>query len=153
MAATKLPYAQSTSGQAREGAIRDTLRGAGATAIGFMADDDRDMVICQFRLDGREITVPVSVGQYEAAWKKLNPRGTRTSQANWSQRARDQAELAVWAVLADWIKAQTAMMICGFFDTDTAFLSHIATPSGQRVIEVVRQSGTLKALPKPDDKP
>lgn len=49
-----LPYSSSTAGQAREKEIRDTLRSVGATAVGFMVDDDADQIIAQFRLHERE---------------------------------------------------------------------------------------------------
>jgi hypothetical protein len=143
-----LPYAQSTAGQAREKEIRDQLRGVGASAVGFMVDEDADMVICQFRLHGRQITIPVSIGAYETAWLRANPCGPRTDPKAHKAKARKQAERAVWAVLADWIKAQTAMMLCGFLDTDTAFLPHIHAADGRRVIEVARGASNL--LPKPE---
>lgn len=146
-----LPYASSVTGQGREKEIRECLRGVGASAIGFMVDDDRNMVIAQFRLHGREITVPVSVAAYELAWLKATPCGPRTDPKTHKARARQQAERAVWAVLADWIKAQAAMMVCGFLDADTAFLPHIAAPDGRRVIDAIRGSDAgAKLLPPPD---
>ncbi len=145
-----LPYASSKAGQTREKEIRDTLRGVGATAVGFMVDDDADMVICQFRLAGRQITVPVSVGAYERAWLKVTPCGPRTEMKVHRARARAQAEIAVWAVLADWIKAQAAMMVCGLMDADTAFLPHVHAPDGRRVVEVIKDSVSgAKLLPPP----
>lgn len=150
MAKMILPYSTSSAGQNREREIRDTLRGVGATAVGFMVDDDADMVICQFRLAGRQVTVPVSVAAYEAAWRKAVPRGPRTDLADYNKRARTQAELAVWGVLADWIKAQAAMMVCGMMDADTAFLAHVHLPSGQRVVEAITSSSGPLALPKPE---
>lgn len=141
-----LPYASSNAGQSREKEIRDCLRGVGATAVGFMVDDERDMVICQFRLQGREITVPVSVAAYQRVWLKTYQRGPRTKPEDHTRKARRQAEVAVWAVLADWIKAQAAMMVCGFIDADTAFLPHIHTPDGRRVAEVIAD-GAHKLLP------
>lgn len=147
----ELPYATSTAGQGREKEIRDTLRAVGATAVGFMVDDDARAVICQFRLHGRRITVPVSVASYEAAWKKACPCGPRTAKSDWERKAKKQAELAVWAILADWIKAQAAMMAAGFLDADTAFLPHIHAKDGRRVIEVIGVSGNL--LPKPGETP
>lgn len=145
-----LPYSSSKAGQAREREFRDCLRGVGASAIGFMVDDDADQVIAQFRLHGREITIPVSVAAYEAAWLKATPCGPRTDMKTHKARARAQAETAVWGVLADWIKAQAAMMVCGFLDTDTAFLPHIAAPDGRRVIDAIRDgAGGAKLLPQP----
>lgn len=143
-----LPYASSKAGAGREKEIRQMLRDVGAGAIGFMVDDDQRMVICQFRLHGRQITVPVSVGAYEGAWLKANPCGPRTPKATHQQRARDQAEIAVWAILADWIKAQTAMMICGLMDADTAFLPHIHAQDGRRVAEVISGKGGRILLPQ-----
>jgi hypothetical protein len=145
----ELPYASSKAGQGREKEIRDCLRGVGATAVGFMVDDeDGGQVICQFRLHGRQVTVPVSVANYERAWLKANPCGPRTKAADHLRRARAQAEIAVWAVLADWIKAQVAMMVCGFLDADAAFLPHIHAPDGRRVAEVIAAAGS-SLLPPP----
>lgn len=145
-----LPYASSKAGQTREKEIRDTLRGVGATAVGFMVDDDAEMVICQFRLAGRQVTVPVSVGAYERAWLKATPCGPRTDPKAHKARARAQAETAVWAVLADWIKAQAAMMVCGLMESDTVFLPHIHAPDGRRVMDVIRDgSAGAKLLPSP----
>lgn len=145
-----LPYASSKAGQAREKEIRDCLRGVGASAIVFMVDDDRDVVIAQFRLHGREVTVPVSVAAYEAAWLRTQDRGSRTAPELHRRRAREAAERAVWAVLADWIKAQAAMMTCGFLDADTAFLPHIAAPDGRRLIDAIKGSEAgAKLLPPP----
>lgn len=148
-----LPYASSKAGQGREKEIRDCLRGVGASAVGFMVDDDNGgSVICQFRLHGRQITVPVSIASYEKAWLKAHPKGPRTVAADHARKARAQAELAVWAVLADWVKAQVAMMVCGFLDTDTAFLPHIHAPDGRRVAEVIASNGT-NLLPPPKEGP
>lgn len=146
---TILPYAKSTAGQGREKEIRDTLRSVGASAVGFMVDDDRDEVICQFRLHGREITVPISISSYERAWLKAYPCGPRTKRPEHERKAREQAERAVWAVLADWIKAQAAMMHCGFLDTDAAFLTHIRLPDGRRVGDAISSDSGALRLPNP----
>lgn len=143
-----LPYASSTAGQAREKEIRDTLRSVGASAVGFMVDDDTDQIIAQFRLHGREITIPVRVGAYADAWARENKRGPRTKEADHQAKARKIAESAAWAILADWIKAQSAMMAAGFLDTDAAFLPHIAMPNGQRAIDVLT-GGDKPMLPPP----
>lgn len=144
----ELPYSQSKAGAGREKEIRDMLRGVGATAVGFMVDDDEDAVIVQFRLHGRTITVPVSVGAYEKAWLKANRCGPRTDVKVHAARARAQAEIAVWAVLADWIKAQAAMIVCGFADVDSAFLPHIHAADGRRVVEVIKDGNSgQKMLP------
>jgi hypothetical protein len=147
---TDLPYASSKVGQGREAEIRSVLRRAGASAIGFMVDDDERMVICQFRMAGRQVTVPVSIASYERAWLATNPRGPRTNPEDHARRARKIAEVAVWGVLADWIKAQGAMMACGFLDADTAFLPHIHAPDGRRVAEHLAKSRAL--LPPPQER-
>jgi len=149
---TTLPYASSTAGQGRETEIRDTLRGVGATAVGFMIDDDSDMIIAQFRLHGRQITIPVRVGAYAEAWLRENPHTTRmrSTPDQHREKARKQAERAAWAILADWIKAQAAMITVGFLDTDTAFLPHVHLPDGRRVGEAIASPDNPLALPKPD---
>jgi hypothetical protein len=144
-----LPYATSSAGKGREGEIRQMLRDAGATAVGFMVDDDADQIICQFRLARHQITVPISIGAYEAAWLKAFPCGPRTAKDAHRRKARAQAELAVWAILADWIKAQTAMILCGAMTPDTAFLSHIHAPDGRRIIDAIQGSEAGRMLLPP----
>lgn len=50
--------------------------------------------------------------------------------------------------MADWVKAQTAMMVCGFLVADTAFLPHIHMPDGRRVAEAISAPGHA-LLPPP----
>lgn len=138
-----LPYSSSKAGQGREKEIRKCLRDAGADAVGFMVDDAKGEVICQFRLNGRHISVPVSMRSYALAWQRANPCGPRTKRSDWEARANAQAEIAVWAILADWIKAQVAMMLGGLMDADTAFLPHVLAADGRRMIELARQSPAL----------
>lgn len=144
-----LPYASSTAGQAREKEIRDTLRSVGASAVGFMVDDDSDQIIAQFRLHGREVTIPVRVGAYAEAWKRENKRGPRTKEWDHEAKARKVAESAAWAILADWIKAQAAMMAAGFLDADAAFLPHIHLPDGRRVGDAITETDGPLRLPPP----
>lgn len=143
-----LPYASSTAGQAREKEIRDTLRSVGASAVGFMVDDDTDQIIAQFRLHGREMTIPVRIGAYSEAWLRENKRGPRTKEADHNAKARKVAESAAWAIMADWIKVQAAMMAAGFINTDTAFLPHIQLPDGRRVGDAIAVTdGPLRLSP------
>jgi hypothetical protein len=136
---TDLPYASAKAGQGREREIRATLRTLGASAIGFMVDDDRALIICQFRLGAREITIPISVADYAHAWLAANPHSTqrRSTLEQHRQKARAQAEIACWAVLADWTKAQATMIRCGLMSADVAFLPHIHGPDGKRVAEAL----------------
>ena len=145
-----LPYASSSAGQRREHEIRATLRSVGATAVGFMTDDDTDRIIAQFRIHGREITVPIRVGSYAEAWLRQNKRGPRTTEKDHIARSRQIAESAAWAIMADWVKAQAAMMAAGFLDTDTAFLPHIQLPDGRRIGDAITASdGPLRLPPMP----
>lgn len=113
-----------------------------------MVDDDSDQIMAQFRLHGREITIPVRIGAYADAWVRENKQGPRTKEADHRARARKIAESAAWAIMADWIKAQAAMMAAGFLDTDAAFLPHIALPDGRRAIEAIT-GGDRPMLPSP----
>lgn len=47
----------------------------------------------------------------------------------------------MWGVLADWIKAQVAMIVCGFASVDMAFLPHISLPDGRRVYDAISSPG------------
>ncbi|MDP0929034.1 hypothetical protein Q0601_17755 [Paracoccus onubensis] len=147
-----LPYSSSTAGQAREKEIRDTLRSAGASAVGFMVDGDADQIIAQFRLHGREVTIPVRVGAYAEAWFRENKKGPRTKEADHATKGRKVAESAAWAIMADWIKAQAAMMAAGFLNTDTAFLPHIHLPDGRRVGDAITSTDGPLRLPPPEVK-
>lgn len=137
-----LPYQTAKAGQRRESEIRETLRDLGAGKIGFMQDYDSNQIICQFELGGRQVSVYVGVAGYARAWLDANPWSSRraVSSAAWEKRAWAQAEISVWAVMADWIKAQATMIYIGALDFDTAFLAHIhiASPDGRRMIEVMR---------------
>lgn len=145
-----LPYSSSKAGAGREKEIRDTLRSIGASAVGFMVDDDRDQILAQFRIGGREVSLPVTIGAYEKLWLKSNPCGPRTAAADHRRRARHQAEIASWAILADWVKATAAMIAGGMLSVDEAFLPHIITQSGGRVMECITDStGTIPLLGKP----
>lgn len=147
----ELPYQEAKAGQRRENEIRDTLRELGAGKIGFMQDYDNDEIICQFQLGQRQISVVVSISGYAAAWLKANPWSARRtlSESAWAKKAHAQAQISVWAVLADWVKSQATMIYIGALDFDTAFLAHIAAPDGRRLIEVIRDQ-KHNLLPPPD---
>lgn len=117
--------------------------------MGFMVDDDARTVTCQFRIDGRIVSIPVSVADYEKAWLAANKCGPRTKRADHEARAAKQAEIAVWAILADLIKAQCAMIAGGLRDVDTAFLPDIQGGDGRRLIEVAKSSGAFLPPPQP----
>ncbi|MDP0929622.1 hypothetical protein Q0601_20755 [Paracoccus onubensis] len=63
-------------------------RAARASAVGFMVDDDADQIIAQFRLHGREVTLPVRVGAYAEAWFRENKKGPRTKEADHADSRR-----------------------------------------------------------------
>jgi hypothetical protein len=112
-----------------------------------MVDDANRQIICQFRLAGRQVTVPVSMADYERAWRRAYPRGPRTTPAAYDERARRQAEIAVWAILADWIKAQTAMILGGLATPEMAFLPHVHLPDGRRMSEALTDADGRLRLP------
>jgi hypothetical protein len=147
-----LPYASATSGKSRESEIRDLLTGAGADAVGFMVDNGARRIVCQFRIAGREATVPVSMADYERAWRRAYPRGPRTTVASYEARARRTAELAVWAILHDWIKAQVALILGGLATPEMAFLPHIHLPDGRRVSEALSGPDGRLGLPAPESR-
>jgi hypothetical protein len=150
-----LPYATSAAGSAREGEIRQILRGCGASAVGFMVDDEAEQIIAQFQIGGRRVTIPVSVRAYRERWLAENPQSNRSrkTHAEYHEDAQRRAEAAAWAILRDWMKATAAMIAAGIVDADTAFLAHVHVPTGQRMIEAVRGSKGGAALLPPPDKP
>ena len=74
----------------------------------------------------------------------------RSTAAQYRQKARDQAERASWAILADWIKSQAAMITVGFLDADSAFLAHVHLPDGRRVGEAITATDGPLRLPPPE---
>ena len=140
-----LPYSRSEKGASREASIRGTLKELGATAIGFMVDEDRNLILCQFRMSGREVTVPIDLMGYATAYQKETGKTAKASM--------DQAHRAGWAILADWIKAQATIIRCGVMSSDEAFLAHVRLPSGDRVGEAITKMGGPLSLPKPKDTP
>ena len=147
-----LPYQSATAGQKRQAEVVATLRALGAGAVGIMEDYEKDAVLCQFKLGGRNVTLMVHIDGYVQAWLRENPWTTRrtSTQEQWEKKARAQAEISIWAILADWVKAQATMIYIGALDFDTAFLAHIAAPDGRRMIEVIRAQDT-NLLPPPDN--
>ncbi|SON54570.1 hypothetical protein HDIA_1029 [Hartmannibacter diazotrophicus] len=107
-----LPCSESKAGHAREKEIYDTLRSAGARAVGFMVDDEAESNLCEFKLGGSSISVPIAIADYEKAWLKENPQSSRSHSSLNEHRAkaRELKERAAWAVMAASIRAQIAMI-------------------------------------------
>jgi hypothetical protein len=93
-------------------------------------------------------TVPVKIGAYADAWLRDKPKPHTEKQR---EQARKLAVKAAWAVLHDDIKVKVTQLQLGMLgDAETLFLPHIMTPSGQRVIEVVKAGKAAGLLPAPE---
>jgi hypothetical protein len=103
--------------------------------------------IVVFRWRERQVQLEASWQGYATAWLKEHPfshrsRGTR---AQHDQAALAQARTSVCSVLRDWVKGQVTAVECGIMSFEEAFMPHMLTANGQRVIDRVRSSNLLRA--------
>ena len=144
-----LPYEAATSGDKALVEIQRTLAKFGCQSFGTMTDAERGCTRVQFKHRGRMVSLEASWKGYAAAWLKAHPYGLRTRgtrQAH-EQRAVKQAQTSVCSVLRDWVKGQVTAIECGVMDFESAFLPHMITNDGTRVIDRVQANNLL---PPPD---
>jgi hypothetical protein len=145
---TKLPYADASSGEKALSEIQKILRSFGCDRFGSMIDDREGVVIVQFEHRGRPVSVKASINGYAAAWLKANPwsRRTRRTQVDHERKAREIASTAVYSILRDWIKGQTAAIETGILSFEGAFLGQLVLTDGRTVLE---HASSANMLPPP----
>lgn len=144
-----LPYETATSGDNALADLQRTLGKFGCQSFGTMTDAERGCTIVQFKHRGLVVMLEASWKGYAVAWLKAHPysprmRGTRHDH---EQKALKQAQISVCSVLRDWVKAQVTAIECGVMSFEAAFMPHMLTSDGARLIDRVRANNLL---PPPD---
>jgi hypothetical protein len=144
-----IPYATATAGDKALMELQRALSKFGCQSFGTMTDAENGKTIVQFRWHGREISLEASWKGYAAAWLKEHPYSHRTrgTRADHEAKALEQAKKSVCSVLRDWVKGQTTAVECGIMSFDAAFMPHMLLPSGQRVVDYMKEA---KLLPSPE---
>lgn len=144
-----LPYETATSGGKALVDLQTTLAKFGCQSFGTMTDAERGCTIVQFRHRGRVVSLEASWKGYAAAWLKLHPYGQRTrgTRHDHEQKALKQAQTSVCSVLRDWVKGQVTAVECGVMSFEAAFMPHMLTSDGSRLIDRVQANNLL---PPPD---
>lgn len=143
-----LPYQNSSSGQNALKDIQNMLRRFGCTKFATGEDFDSGDLFIQFEHHGRMVDMRANSKGYAAAWLREHPWSFRMK-ANKSQheaKALHIGSVAVYSILRDWVKGQVTAIEVGMLTFESAFLSHILLPSGQRVIDHMVEQ---KVLPEP----
>lgn len=145
-----LPYANATSGRRALEDIQKTLAAFGCARFGHMTDAERGEVLVQFEYRGRQVSVRASTSGYAAALLKREPwtRRRQSSKVEYERRATEQAAIAVYSVLRDWVKGQITAIETGILSFEGAFLGQILLPSGKTVLE---HMDATKQLPGPKE--
>lgn len=140
-----LPYETATSGDKALADLQKTLGKFGCRSFGTMTDAERGCTIVQFRHHGRVVSLEASWKGYASAWLKMHPYGPRTrgTRHDHEQKALKQAQTSVCSVLRDWVKGQVTAIECGVMSFDTAFMPHILTSDGTRLIDRVQANNLL----------
>lgn len=145
-----LPYENSTAGGEKAlGEIQKILRHFGCTRFGSMTDDEKQEILIQFSYRGQDVSVRASINGYAAAWLREHPYTSRMkkTKAEHERAAREQASIAVYSMLRDYIKAQVTIVETGILSFEAAFLGQILLDNGQTVHEVAREQ---RLLPEPE---
>ena len=147
---TTIPYESARSGTAARAEITKILHKFGCESVGFMDNFDDMSVLLAFKHRGRSIQLEASA----KGWAKLylerkpwSPR-KRVTKQEYEQKALEQGFVAVNSILRDWIKGQITAVECGIQSFDAVFMPYIMLPSGQTVVEYVKE---IKLLPSLQD--
>jgi hypothetical protein len=143
-----LPYENTTSGERAAQDMQKVLQHFGCSSFGHMMDWDAGELIVQFKYRELQVSVKANVNGYAAAWLKEHPlsRHSRTPKVEHERKAKQVAGVAVYSILRDWIKGQTAAVETGILSFEGAFLGQILLPSGRTVLETAHAQ---KLLPAP----
>lgn len=144
-----IPYATATSGDKALVDLQKTLAKFGCQSFGTMTDAERGCTVVQFKHRGRVVSLEASWKGYATVWLKDNPYSHRTrgTRAAHEEKALAQAKTSVCSVLRDWVKGQVTAIECGVMSFEAAFMPHMLTKNGIRLIDQV-QSQNL--LPSPE---
>ncbi len=145
--AVTIPYEAATNGDKALLDLQRALAKFGCQSFGTMIDADRGCTMVQFKHRGRSVSLEASWKGYAAVWLKAHPQKYgRTSKLEHEQRAMKQAQISVCSLLRDWVKGQVTAIECGAMSFEEAFMPHMLTDDGMRVIDRVKSENLL---PKP----
>jgi len=142
-----LPYENATAGEKALMELQKILASFGCQSFGTMTDQERCVQIVAFRWRDKQVNLEASWKGYATAWLKVHPyTGSmpRTRDQH-DQRALAQARISVCSVLRDWVKGQVTAVECGIMSFEEAFMPHMLTSNGQRLIDRVRSANLLTA--------
>lgn len=143
-----LPYENASAGTKALGEAEKLLRKFGCSNYGTMTDWDRGVLMVQFTWKERRVSLEASWRGYAELWLKQNPwtHRMRHSRQEHEMEARRRGELAVPSILRDWIKGQITAVEIGLMPFEHAFMPHMLTHDGSRLID---HAVKLLELPKP----
>lgn len=132
-----LPYESTSAGSKALGDAEKILRKFGCSNFGVMNDWERGVVIVQFSWKERRVSIEASWRGYAELWLKENPWSHRTRKTRQAHEmiARKKGEMAVPSVLRDWIKGQVTAVEIGLMPFEHAFLPHMLTNDGGRLVD------------------
>jgi len=145
-----LPYENATSGKRALEDIQSILKKFGCGKFAAGEDFDTGEIFVQFEHHGRRVHLKASARGYAVAWLKAHPLRPqmKKTKAQHEARAFELGAIAVYSILRDWIKGQITAVEIGMLSFESAFLSHLMLPNGQRVIERVEE---MRLLPAPGE--
>jgi len=138
-----LPYATSTAGDRALTELQRTLEKFDCQAFGTMIDRERGVTIVQFKWRGKHVQLEASWQGYAGALLKNKKKRYGDVQKRLEQAALEQAKISVCSVLRDWVKGQVTAIECGVMSFEAAFMPHMLTAQGIRVIDHVRSQKLL----------
>lgn len=132
-----LPYESTTAGAKALNDAEKILRKFGCSNFGIMNDWERGVVLVQFQWKERRVSIEASWRGYAELWLKEHPysRRARKSRQAHELDAKRRGEMAVPSILRDWIKGQVTAVEIGLMPFEHAFLPHMLTHDGQRLID------------------
>lgn len=140
-----LPYENASAGDRALGETQKLLREFGCSKFGTWVDDAAQEITLQFEYRGMTVSFKVSLKGYAQAWLKDNPYTSRmrcTKDEHYS-KALGKANLAVYSIMRDYVKAQLTAIHCGILSFEAAFLSSIMLPNGRTIMEQVTETKML----------
>src|SRR5262245_41431713 len=136
-----IPYASATAGDRAIVQLQKTLETFGCTQFGTMIDNERGVLMVQFKWRGQSVSLEASFKGYAQAL--LNAQPNRKWRARRDVEALAQARISVCSILRDWVKAQVTAIESGVLSFETAFMPHMLLANGQRLIDRVKSENLL----------
>ena len=141
-----LPYQTSTAGDRALAELQRTLEKFDCQSFGTMVDRERGMTIVQFKWRNRHVQLEASWQGYASAMLKNKKKHYGNIRNKQEQQALEQAKISVCSILRDWVKGQVTAIECGVMSFEAAFMPHMLTVQGIRVIDHVQSQNLLPQL-------